>query len=896
MATIILVADADKTTRELMATVLAREGFEVGTAHDGVDVLARCRERAPELLVCSAVLPGMAAADLSRAIKALSAKVRIVFLVGGGEIDPIAPEALAANLGCDAVLPRPFRYPAVRELLVRWGVAQPTSSPTRATAAVSFSVPLPSIAGFDIAAIAPPEPPAPSSAMQGAAPTAWNTGHTAAATVAVALPLPIPIVPGLAAHPEEIALDAIVADKPEATAELSLEAIVVPPPAPAAARLAAAGSRLEDDLHAYVSEPASPSAPPAVAGPSPVALELDVPPAAEPVASPPAVLARPAFFAKSPVAIVASAATAAAAPAASTPVQASVATPLAAPGAAPIATPVATPVPGPVEVAAPVPAAARAPPAPAAPTPTAAEPKRPSAIPPSLPREGRLQEVPLPRILFELYVATFSGKLQLSRLGLARTIYFWGGLPVRVDSAQVEESLGRLLLEHGRITQEQYEAALATATAPRLGEVEALVAIKAINQSEVLDVLREQTEQRLVNSFAWRDGSYGIEIDNQFGDSMVLTEINSFKAIWRGVSEHYDLVSLMTYFSGLRGRYVVATVLFDVHFDSFGLFLRSLDMGAILDGKTTFEAALRSDDARALEIAQALYVLLVTDMVRAAPAPGDAAILPGHDEPDSAMNAPVDYRAITRICDEINREYLRVKECDFFDALRVDIDVSTEGVDAAYANIIRPFTLEALPPGLPEDVQRRAAELCSLLARARSTLRTRELKDRYLEAQQARYAAAEGAKVAAASSVLPAMGTAEPELDQAADQERETRQLAERAYADGMRLLKSQDLEMAQQKLAVAVRLNTHEPGYRVALARTLLLAKAGDQATRREAAGLLQHALKLDPSHVDANFELARLLVSVGQNNTARPYIMRVLQRAPEHREARALLAKIAL
>jgi Tfp pilus assembly protein PilF len=186
------------------------------------------------------------------------------------------------------------------------------------------------------------------------------------------------------------------------------------------------------------------------------------------------------------------------------------------------------------------------------------------------------------------------------------------------------------------------------------------------------------------------------------------------------------------------------------------------------------------------------------------------------------------------------------------------------------------------------------------LVRAKNTLRTHDLRERYIEAQRARYT--ERARVEAGEAAgdlgigLPAAPSAELELDQNADRDRETRQLAERAYVEAKRLLVANDLEMARQKLAVAIRLNGHEPGYHVALACTLLAADENDPANRRQAAGLLQHALKLDPSHVDANYELGRLLVLAGQTNAARIYIMRVLQRAPEHREARALMAKIVL
>ncbi len=718
MGMVVLVADAAKITRELMAATLIREGLEVFEARDSNDMLRACEELQPALLICNAMLLGADAAACCKRARAVARDMRIVLLVGVGEVD-----AATAELGCDAALPRPFRFPAIRELLCRFALLVKRDTPG-ASFETSYSVPVPSPTAFDIKIIAAPEPPAPSSADPDAkiapAPRELATPTLDTAT----LPIPIPAPPSdTELCPEEV----LLSEEPEAPVN-------------------------------------------------------DAPP-------------------------------------------------------------------------------------------------RAAALPENLDVEGSLLQAPLPRIVFELYAATFSGKLRLDRLGATRTVYFWGGLPARVDSTQLEDALGRLLLEHGRIVQEQYEAALEFMTTSRCDEASALLAKGCIGKSELLDILREQTEQRLVNAFAWRDGSYSIEPDQKFGESMILTEVHPLGCIWRGVSEHYDLVSLLTYFSSLRERFVVGTGLFELHFERLGPFLRDLDIAAMLDGRTTFEAALRSDDARAREVAQALYVLLVTDMIRASPTPGEPTLLASTQDSEPAFGEAVDYRVITRVCDEINHEYLRIKGRDHFAVLRKDREASAENIDAAYAELSRPFALEALPRGLPEDAERRAAEICSILARARHVLRNPELKARYLEelAQQ---------------PVEPVPGDVTRPAN--AEQEHETALLAERAYADALRLYNSCDFEMATQKLAVALRLNPQEASYHVALAR-ITLARAPGEDAHQQATDILQRAVALDPSHVEANFELAKLLVAAERYLLARPHIMRVLQRAPEHGEARALLSKLA-
>jgi Tfp pilus assembly protein PilF len=55
-----------------------------------------------------------------------------------------------------------------------------------------------------------------------------------------------------------------------------------------------------------------------------------------------------------------------------------------------------------------------------------------------------------------------------------------------------------------------------------------------------------------------------------------------------------------------------------------------------------------------------------------------------------------------------------------------------------------------------------------------------------------------------------------------------------------------------------------------------------------------LQQALEIDPSHLEANLEMGKLLASIGNHERAGAYVRRVLQRQPTHQEARRLLASL--
>ena len=678
MARTVLVADADTTTRELITSVLTREGFTVVNASDGAEAWSACEQDVPLLLLCAEQLSGVSGSELCRRAKERNAAVRTVLIADTES----AVEALARQTSCDAAMARPFRFAALRQHLAEWHLLTERRREAEVEPRFSFSLPpVPEPFAGDLTVAAP------------------ETSGIDSGAGDAAVPIPVPV--GL---PLSRGSDSLIATAPAPPAPLELgEPPALAPPAPLDLGESAT---LAPPPPLNLGEPAALAPPPPLdqAGPGALAQAL--------VVAPPRALDS------------AAAASASAGNDALAGVEFEFE--LDDDKAAPLST--QTPPPAVTE---PEPPAVRSVAATATNT-LKGVPAPAAALPAHLPRHGDLREVPLPRLVFELYLATFSGIVRLGRQGAKYNVYFWGGLPARVDGDALDADLGELLVEHGRITPAQHEQALAVAKHGNLSEGKALVEASVLGQADLLDAMRELTEQRLVRLFVWRDGVYSIDSDVSFADTVVLTEVHPVRCIFRGVCEHYDFPSLLTFFGPMRQRYVVASELFSVHYESLGPFLRYLDVTELLDGQTTFEAALRSDDARAMEVAQTLYVLLVTDMIRPAGKPGAAVALPKKTATRGTRTALIDYREITRLCDDIAREYLRVKESDFFQALGVAADAGPAEIDEAHARKAALVAPETLPAGLPEDSLRRAHELAALLGRARSVLRDPEQRQRYV--------------------------------------------------------------------------------------------------------------------------------------------------------------------
>lgn len=101
----VLLVDDEFSTAEVLALLLAGEGFQVTTAANGAQALERLDEAAPDLLVSDFMMPGMNGAQLIRMIRALPRYESLPVLLISG-----APETALRRYDVEyqAFLRKPF--------------------------------------------------------------------------------------------------------------------------------------------------------------------------------------------------------------------------------------------------------------------------------------------------------------------------------------------------------------------------------------------------------------------------------------------------------------------------------------------------------------------------------------------------------------------------------------------------------------------------------------------------------------------------------------------------------------------------------------------------------------------------------------------------------------------
>ncbi len=112
MARTILVVDDEPTLRETLAEALDADGFQVVTAADGREALARCREHRPDLVVLDLMLPELSGIEVCRILRQESGVPILMLTAKSSEIDKV----VGLELGADDYVTKPF---SLRELTAR---------------------------------------------------------------------------------------------------------------------------------------------------------------------------------------------------------------------------------------------------------------------------------------------------------------------------------------------------------------------------------------------------------------------------------------------------------------------------------------------------------------------------------------------------------------------------------------------------------------------------------------------------------------------------------------------------------------------------------------------------------------------------------------------------------
>jgi ActR/RegA family two-component response regulator len=174
---------------------------------------------------------------------------------------------------------------------------------------------------------------------------------------------------------------------------------------------------------------------------------------------------------------------------------------------------------------------------------------------------GRPGGVSLPELLVALRARGESGVLEIRAEGVCTRIALRAGAPVFAEGGALRETLGRMLLRHGALSEADYLRVIERMTerlmeseTTRMGEV--LVELGLLTSAEVYEALSAQVREKIVSCFRWERFEHAFQASDGLVDELLAYPCPPLEALLlAGLRAHFGperLEPLLAPHAGLR--------------------------------------------------------------------------------------------------------------------------------------------------------------------------------------------------------------------------------------------------------------------------------------------------------------------------------------------------------
>lgn len=224
----------------------------------------------------------------------------------------------------------------------------------------------------------------------------------------------------------------------------------------------------------------------------------------------------------------------------------------------------------------------------------------------------------VPALLVAVAREKRTGVLEILAEGTTTLLYFDGGRVVFAEAGTLSETLGRVLVAEGRLTQEQYAAVIERMTAAlvdaeqlRFGET--AVAMGFLTGAGVHEALELQVRRKLLRCMQWEEAEcrFADHPDALEGITRYPSDVEFL--VVEGIRRYWDRARTDVVLAPLLDRWLRLVVSRDVLNDRYRLGADEARFVQKLDGAGTLREALRLGPVDDLRARQILVALLLTE-------------------------------------------------------------------------------------------------------------------------------------------------------------------------------------------------------------------------------------------------------------------------------------------
>jgi hypothetical protein len=232
---------------------------------------------------------------------------------------------------------------------------------------------------------------------------------------------------------------------------------------------------------------------------------------------------------------------------------------------------------------------------------------------------GDLKETALPEMLHTIYLHRVPGRIECRHGEALKSILLRDGVVVHAASNDRHDSLGTYLVEHGKITPEQFTLTdrIRSATSDkRHGEL--LIEHGVLSPAQLYAAIQEQIRSIVWSLFSWQEGDVAFSI-GQFDDpGMIRIHLPMRQVILQGVKRAPDAKVLVARLG--RKETIFEPVWTTEDLIEVALDETELKLLRLVDGRRTLYDICTTGPHSPAENARLIYAMHVLRLIRRRPA------------------------------------------------------------------------------------------------------------------------------------------------------------------------------------------------------------------------------------------------------------------------------------
>jgi len=469
-------------------------------------------------------------------------------------------------------------------------------------------------------------------------------------------------------------------------------------------------------------------------------------------------------------------------------------------------------------------------------------------------KKEQISAYTIPLQLQQLYREKATGLWHLTRGDAKKVIYIKKGYPVFARSNMLNECLGRMLVKEGVITQIDCDQSVDLSKQSGRLQGTVLIEMGLLTPRELQDALVRQVTNKLLSTFAWRNGSCQFVPCPDFKKSVTQIKLTPAALIMEGIERHWTAKQLDDFLYPFSEDYLKQASNPLYRFQDIQLSNRSEAIFKSCRGVKTLGQILAQHPLAKREIQKILAALMISELIERTTTPEEGVV-----EDISATNEPeiIDEKLRRKILDD----YKRIMDSDYFEALGLGRNCNPGAARKAYYQLAKEYHPDRfLGSGLSNEMSAKINEMFQHISQAYTVLSDAESCSGYLDEL------VNGPK----KSI---------DINQVIE--------AENCYQEGRALLKVRRFGAAAKTLQRALELSPEEPEYMTYFALALFKSAPENPEIQRQAMEVLLASREGNPGFDLTHLYLGQVYQAQGKERQAEKSFEMAVQANPDCTEA---------